>query len=118
MKAQSATKTTRPRTIAKTLRDPRRRRLARRRLGGRGWRGVAAAGTVDLHAQRRRMRDDARADARTIDADRQRAHATFTLKPPAYFAGSLPSQTTPSISFEVRIRSLGTLTFAAAAACL
>jgi hypothetical protein len=46
------------------------------------------------------------------------SHATFTLKPPAYLAGSLPSQTTPSRSFEVRMSSFETLVFAAAAACL
>src|SRR5450432_872341 len=44
--------------------------------------------------------------------------ATFTLKLPAYFTGSLPSHVTPSISFEVRISSFGTFTPAAAAACL
>ncbi len=34
-------------------------------------------------------------------------HATLILKPPAYFLGSLPSQTTPSISFEVRKSDFG-----------
>ena len=51
-------------------------------------------------------------------AGQRRHHATFTLNPPAYFTGSLPSQTTPSISFEVRMSSFGTLILAAAAACL
>jgi len=42
----------------------------------------------------------------------------WILKLSAYFFGSLPSQTMPSISLLLRIASLGTLTFKPAAACL
>ena len=45
-------------------------------------------------------------------------HATLILKLPAYFFGSLPSHTTPSISFEVRKSDFGSDALAAAAACL
>ena len=40
----------------------------------------------------------------------------LTLKPSAYFFGSLPSHTTPSIILLLRITSLGTFTLAAVAA--
>ena len=45
-------------------------------------------------------------------------YATFTLKPPAYFFGSLPSHTTPSIIFALRIGSFGSGVLVSAAASL
>ena len=108
-----------------------------RRAAGAAGAAVAAGrgGHGHLHAvlQRRGVRHDAARLGRLGRCDGRigrgggagegahgvsRAQATLTLKPPAYFAGSLPSQITPSTSFDVRIASFGTLTLAAAAACL
>src|SRR5688572_16094457 len=45
-------------------------------------------------------------------------YATLILKAPAYFFASLPSHTTPSISFAVRNESFGSGVLVSAAACL
>ena len=56
--------------------------------------------------------------ARLLGATVVQAALTRSLKLSAYLAGSLPSQTTPSISLLLRSVSLGTLIFIAPAACL
>src|SRR5262245_22360674 len=113
--AHATTKTARPRAMAKMRRNA--SPPAPLRGDGRGPK-VLDPGPALACASGRDDTLSADGCATTTRFGSALTYATLTLNPPAYFTGSLPSHTTPSRSFDVRMRSFGTETFAIAAACL
>ncbi len=101
--------------------------IARVSIGARGAFGGLSARTASalgkdaaLRAAASGTADASSGEWKTAEtmASPPQAALVRTVKPSAYLAGSLPSQTTPSISLLERRSLFGTLTFSCAAACL